>query len=226
MTDVDLDPLAAVAALAEPTRRRLYEHVVRQPEPVGRDEAAAWAGLPRTTAAFHLDRLVEDGLLEVVFERRTGRTGPGAGRPAKLYRRSDRQFSVTLPARHYELAARLLAATVVEADRSGEPPRAVLDRRAAALGAQLGRGVTGREGALRVLEAYGFEPRTEQGTVALVNCPFHDLAGEQAELICGMNLHLLDGLLGAVPASGLTARLDPAPGHCCVRLEPSKNNIG
>src|SRR3954465_4235620 len=79
--------VAAVAALAEPTRRRLYEYVVRRPHPVSRDDVAGALGLPRPTAAFHLDRLVADGLLDVHYERRTGRTGPGAGRPAKLYRR-------------------------------------------------------------------------------------------------------------------------------------------
>src|SRR3954454_15099535 len=91
--------VAAVAALAEPTRRRLYDHVARAAEPVGRDDAAEALGLPRATTAFHLDRLVDDGLLEAVFARRSGRTGPGAGRPAKLYRRSPCSVSVSLPER-------------------------------------------------------------------------------------------------------------------------------
>src|SRR3954465_13716222 len=116
--------MAAVAALAEPTRRRLYDHVVRQAAPVSRDEAAAAVGVPRPTVAFHLDRLVDDGLLDVVFERRTGRTGPGAGRPSKLYRRSECSVSVSLPERHYSLAGELLAEPVVEAEGSGERPAA------------------------------------------------------------------------------------------------------
>src|SRR6478735_9095881 len=91
--------VAAVAALAEPTRRRLYDHVVRQAAPVSRDEAAAATDVPRATAAFHLDRLVDDRLLEVHFERLSGRTGPGAGRPAKLYRRSGCDVTVSLPER-------------------------------------------------------------------------------------------------------------------------------
>src|SRR4051812_34198583 len=114
MDDERTAQVTAVAALAEPTRRRLYEYVVRRPQPVGRDEAAGAVGVPRATTAFHLDRLVADGLLEVSFERRSGRTGPGAGRPAKLYRRSDCAVAVSLPARHYELAAELLAAAVEE----------------------------------------------------------------------------------------------------------------
>ena len=119
MADRDAQ-VAAVAALAEPTRRRLYEHVVRQPHPVSRDEAAAarWA-CRVATAAFHLDRLVADGLLDVHYERRTGRTGPGAGRPAKLYRRAECAVAVSLPERHYDLAGDLLAAAMARRPSRG-----------------------------------------------------------------------------------------------------------
>src|ERR687894_1828952 len=130
--------IPAVAALDEPTRRRLYDYVVRQPEPVGRDDAAAALELPRTTAAFHLDRLVDEGLLDVVFQRLTGRTGPGAGRPAKLYRRSDQHVAVSLPQRRYDLAGRLLSSALEHAERSGDSPRAVLNQRAYQLGEALG----------------------------------------------------------------------------------------
>src|SRR4051794_18295987 len=148
----------AVAALAEPTRRRLYDHVVRQAAPVSRDEAAAAVGVPRPTVAFHLDRLVDDGLLDVVFERRTGRSGPGAGRPSKLYRRSECAVSVSLPERRYDLAGELLAASLAEAEQSGERPAAVLERRAFRRGSELAAdvGEGSREAALRVLEKHGF----------------------------------------------------------------------
>lgn len=221
--------LDAVAALAEPTRRRLYEHVVRQAAPVSRDEAAAALGLARTTAAFHLDRLAEGGLLDVAFERRTGRSGPGAGRPTKLYRRSACQVAVSVPERRYELAGRLLAAALAEADRTGEPPRDVLHRTAHAAGGRLAEASDGRglDAVLRVLERHGFVPQAGDGTdgaVTLTNCPFHVLAAEQTELVCGMNLRLLDGLLEALAPTGCTAELAPSPGRCCVRL--SKNNSG
>ncbi|MGY1641791.1 helix-turn-helix transcriptional regulator [Geodermatophilus sp. SYSU D00703] len=217
------DHVAAVAALAEPTRRRLYEHVVRQPAPVSRDEAAAAVGVPRGTTAFHLDRLVADGLLDVHFERRTGRTGPGAGRPAKLYRRADCAVEVSLPGRRYDLAGELLAGALEEADASGEAPREVLGRRALRRGRELGEGVAtdgGRAAVLRVLEEHGFEPRVgDDGAVVLANCPFHALAAAHTDLVCGMNLHLLAGLVEAVPDADLTAHLAPEPGLCCVRLE-------
>ncbi len=111
----NLDPLAA---LAEPVRRRLYEYVVAQGEPVDRDGAAAGVGIGRPLAAFHLDRLAAAGLLDVEFRRRSGRTGPGAGRPAKFYRRPfDREVAVSLPPRKYGLAAEILA-EAVEHDRA------------------------------------------------------------------------------------------------------------
>ncbi|MGP3925526.1 helix-turn-helix transcriptional regulator [Streptomyces sp. 8N616] len=211
--------VSAIASLDEPTRRRLYDHVVRQPGPVSRDEAAAALGLARQTAAFHLDRLADESLLDVVYERRSGRAGPGAGRPAKLYRRSTKQVAVSLPDRRYELAGRLLAQAVEESDATGEPVRDVLHRKAEELGTQLG----GQEsaGAFDLLERYGFEPRREGDAIVLANCPFHALAREHTQTVCGMNLHLLRGVLHGLGEAGLDARLAPAPGRCCVRLEPA-----
>ncbi|MEV0181788.1 helix-turn-helix domain-containing protein [Streptomyces sp. NPDC050625] len=211
--------VSAVAALDEPTRRRLYEHVVRQPGPVSRDEAAEALGLARQTAAFHLDRLADESLLDVVYERRSGRTGPGAGRPAKLYRRSSAQVTVSLPERHYELAGRLLAQALEESEATGEPVRSVLHRKAHELGTQLAG--PGQADVFAVLEANGFEPRRDGDAIVLGNCPFHTLAREHTQTVCGMNLHLLRGVLEGLAESGLQACLAPTPGHCCVRLEPA-----
>jgi predicted ArsR family transcriptional regulator len=217
--------VSALAALDEPTRRRLYDHVARQPGPVSRDEAAAALDVRRATAAFHLDRLVDQGLLDVVFERRNGRSGPGAGRPPKLYRRSACEVAVSLPERHYELAGQLLAAALEEADRSGDSPRAALGRRAYEMGQDLAETADPTfdpwAAALALLEGQGYEPRIEGGGVALVNCPFHRLAREHTDLVCGMNLRLIDGVLDGIGSTGLTARLHPTPARCCVRLEPA-----
>src|SRR3954469_6497490 len=216
--------VAAVAALAEPTRRRLYEYVVRRPPPVRRDDVAGALGVARPTTAFHLDRLVADGLLDVHYERRSGRTGPGAGRPAKLYRRAESSVAVSLPERHYDLAGELLAAAMVEAEQSGERPAAVLDRRAFRRGRELAGQVAGGgpEAALQVLEENGFEPRPADDGIALANCPFHALAQEHTELVCGMNLRLLEGVLDGIPDAGLVATLRPEEGMCCVHLDPPR----
>lgn len=218
--------ILAVATLEEPTRRCLYDHVVRQTAAVSRDEAATALGLPRATAAFHLDRLADEGLLEVVFERRTGRSGPGAGRPSKLYRRSERHVEVSLPEHRYDLAGALLAAAIEDAEATGESPREALDRRARQVGNELAAAArdsataeTGPDVVVRILEAHGFEPRADEDAIVLGNCPFHTLAQQHTDLICEMNLCLLDGLLAGLGTTQLRAQLTPQPGHCCVRLE-------
>jgi predicted ArsR family transcriptional regulator len=212
-----MDQVAAVAALDEPNRRRLYDFVVRQTAPISKDEASEAIGLPRTTAGFHLDKLVELGLLDVVHERRSGRTGPGAGRPAKLYRRSEEQIEVSLPDRRYEAASHLLTDALLEAQSTGEPPREILNRRAYEWGEDLAKSAQGEVG--RALEDLGFEPREEERSILLGNCPFHSLAQRHTELVCGMNLCLISGLLDGLATTTHTASLAPSPGHCCVRLD-------
>ncbi|MGI5506179.1 helix-turn-helix transcriptional regulator [Lentzea sp. CA-135723] len=226
------DPVAAVAALDEPNRRKLYDLVARATCPISKDEAAAAVDLPRTTAAFHLDKLVEMGLLTVVHERRTGRSGPGAGRPAKLYRRSDEQIAVSLPDRRYEAASHLVTDALVEAEQTGEPARVILNRRAYEWGADLAGQAAEADASRgpasnRVTEAlarFGFEPLAEGGSILLRNCPFHSLAHRHTELVCGMNLCLISGLLDGIEASGVTAHLDPSPGHCCVRISQAPSS--
>lgn len=215
--------LAAVAALEEPTRRRLYELVAGSAEPLSRDEAASALDLPRTTAVFHLDRLVEEGLLEVLRVRRSGRTGPGAGRPAKLYRRSTHQVSVSIPPRHYELAGRLLAASIHESSRTGQDPERLLQRHAHQVGVELGSAA--RPGTAEdVLRRYGFEPRRDESDIVLANCPFQTLAADYPTTVCGMNQHLIAGLLEGLDEPGWSARLDPRPATCCVRLQPEERS--
>ncbi len=212
--------LASLSTLDDPVRRRLYEGVTRQDDPVGRDEAAAAAGVGRALAVYHLDKLVESGLLTASYQRPPGRSGPGAGRPAKLYARSDREFAVTVPPREYELAARLLV-QVVESDPTGRS-RAALGEAARRLGAELGSGFLA--GAARgevegALAQQGYEPsRGGDGVIRLRNCPFHQLAERHRDVVCGMNLALVDGLVAGLGADGWRPALDPRPGHCCVAI--------
>jgi len=248
--------LASLSTLDDPVRRRLYEVVTRQPGPMGRDEAAAAAGIGRALAVYHLDKLVESGLLAATYQRPAGRSGPGAGRPAKLYARADREFTVTVPPRSYELAARLLV-QAVEADGSGQS-RAALGQAARRLGTELGCGYraeagggtpggevgsapdggtrsapadgtwSASDGGLRnvaacevesVLARQGYEPcRDSDGNIRLRNCPFHQLAERHREVVCGMNLTLVEGLVDGLGADGWQPVLDPRPGYCCVAL--------
>jgi predicted ArsR family transcriptional regulator len=223
--------IASVAALGEPTRRAVYEWVASQGDWVGRDATAAAVGLERGTAAHHLDRLAADGLLVVDYRRLTGRRGPGAGRPAKVYRRAERELNVTLPPRDYELAGRMLADAVARASSEGVAIDAAVEEVSAAEGRRLASQIAPalddlprrdrarrREAVLAALEREGYEPAVVDDVVVLRNCPFHRLAQQQTELICGMNLCMLRGALAELEDVGLAARLDPAPGRCCVTL--------
>ncbi|NYI04607.1 helix-turn-helix transcriptional regulator [Allostreptomyces psammosilenae] len=224
MEDID-----AIAVLQDPVRRRLYEYVAAQGREVGRNEAAEAAGVARTLAAHHLDRLAEAGLLESGSRRLTGRSGPGAGRPAKVYTRARGERSVSLPARDYRTAAELLAEAAEEAGLDAGLCAAARRRGEALRGSAAPCG--GLDEAVEMLAARGYEPRLEVAdgaegaagqVVRMRNCPFHAVAERFPPLVCGMNLALLEGLLGA--GGPVRARMDARPGECCVVVEPSKSN--
>ncbi|MER6401204.1 helix-turn-helix domain-containing protein [Kitasatospora sp. NPDC001603] len=242
MNDID-----AIALLQDPVRRRLYEYVVAQGREVGRNEAAEAAGVARTLAAHHLDRLTEAGLLESGSRRLSGRSGPGAGRPAKVYTRAPGERSVSLPARDYRTVAELLAEAAEQAGLDSALYAAARRRGEALRGSAEPCG--GLAEAMELLAARGYEPRldtlgedrgaegdgaadgveeatgaaAEAGVVRMRNCPFHAVSERFPPLVCGMNLALLEGLLGV--DGPVRARMDARPGDCCVIVEPSKTNI-
>ncbi|MGW2300749.1 helix-turn-helix transcriptional regulator [Streptomyces sp. NPDC001809] len=256
----DTQDIDAIAMLQDPVRRRLYAYVVAQGREVGRNEAAEATGVARTLAAHHLDKLTGAGLLESGSRRLTGRSGPGAGRPAKVYTRASAERSVSLPARDYRTAAELLAEAAEEAG---------LDAGLCAAARRRGEELRGSaapcgdlDEAMRTLAARGYEPHLEAAdagdtgddprtdpfdaapeaaapaaaapgaaapgaaaparVLRMRNCPFHAVAERFPPLVCGMNLALLEGLLGA--DGPVRARMDARPGACCVVVESSKNN--
>jgi predicted ArsR family transcriptional regulator len=206
------DELARLAVLDEPVRRRLYDYVRGSPEPVGREDAAEAVGISRSLAAYHLDKLADEALLTATYRRPEGRTGPGAGRPAKVYA-AQGEVSVSVPPREYELAAELLA----EAAETSDEARAALDAVAARAGRRLGEG---GQGSLQdALAARGYEPfEDEAGAIRLRNCPFHRLAEQHRDVICRMNQAYLEGLLEGLERTDVTASLEPEPGRCCVAI--------
>lgn len=224
MDDAVTKQIAGIALLEDPVRRSLYLYVARQADPVSRDAAAEATGATRENAAFHLDKLVEGGLLEASYRRLGGRTGPGAGRPSKVYRRSGQQLQVTLPARRYELVAEVLAQALEHPQ--AKRPSASVAAAARHAGASLGsaaRPRTGRASPLRrvtqLLDAQGFEPAEgPRGVVRMRNCPFHEVALSHPDLVCGMNLAFMEGIVDGAAADGVSATLDPQPGRCCVTL--------
>jgi predicted ArsR family transcriptional regulator len=216
--------IAGISALDDPVRRSLYLYVARQADAVSRDAAAEATGASRENAAFHLDKLVAAGLLEADYRRLGGRTGPGAGRPSKVYRRSKRNLQFALPARRYELAAEVLA----QALENRRPKNASAGVAAAAHRAGAALGATARGPAVarsplgrvtQVLDAQGYEPtEAPRGVVRMRNCPFHEVAQSHPDLVCGMNLAFMEGIIEGTAADGVSATLEPRPGQCCVTL--------
>lgn len=220
----EFDSIHAVGALADPVRRNLYEYVVAQHEAVGRKQAAEAVGTPQHTAKFHLDRLVEEGLLSVEYRRLTGKTGPGAGRPSKLYRRSDAEIEVSLPGRQYDLMGGILAAAV-ERNDSPEMQHAL---KVVAHAAGQSAGDAHRtahpdpEPALTeiadALADHEFEPVITGDVVRLHNCPFDHLAKDHTQLVCGVNRNYVQGVVDGLGCSCAKAHLEPEAGFCCVTV--------
>ncbi len=210
-----------IGTLADDTRRSLYEYVAAQREPVGREQAATALGIAMHNAVFHLDRLVAQGLLEVEYRRLSGKTGPGAGRPSKLYRRAADEFSVSLPPRRYDLVGDILAAAVARAEDGVPLDQAVREcARHEGLSAAQARDLD-QGGALenlaKILGDQGFEPQVQDDEMLLANCPFHALAQKHTELVCGLNQAYVQGAADGL-ATDLAASLEPEPGRCCVRI--------
>jgi predicted ArsR family transcriptional regulator len=211
-----LSDLEVLSALGDPTRRALYEFVAGSGAAVGRDEAATATGVARSLAAYHLDRLAEHDLLEVSYARPAGRAGPGAGRPAKLYRRAERDFVVRTPPRDYPLLAEILLRATEE---TGDPELvAGVDRAAGDIGREIGRAARPAD-AVDVLRARGYEPfDAGERTLRFRNCPFHAAVTEHRRPVCGLNLALVQGILRGLDARGVKAVLEPGRAACCVAV--------
>lgn len=212
---------AGIGALADETRRALYAHVVGQREPVGREQAATAVGVAVHSASFHLDRLVDEGLLDVEYRRLTGRTGPGAGRPSKLYLRSGREFAVSLPPRRYDLVGDILASAVDRATH-GTPLAESLQECAHEEGVTMGRTAgpdpdPSLNTLAAVLGTQGYEPTIVDGAVVLANCPFDALAQKHTDLVCSLNRSFVQGVAEGLGCGDVVASLEPQRETCCVR---------
>ncbi|MGV9992891.1 helix-turn-helix transcriptional regulator [Streptomyces sp. NPDC003374] len=220
----------SVSVLGEDSRRRMFAFIRRARRPVTRDEAAASVGISRKLAAFHLDKLVDAGLLRARYAAPDGVRR--VGRQPKVYEATDAQITLNIPDRRHELLAGLLIDAVLDEGRDENALEAavrVARRRGQELGeAERDRARPGRLGAERgltvcerLLDEQGYEPFRESPTgLRLRNCPFHPLAARAPELVCAMNRAFLAGCLDGLGVGGIDAVLDPRPGECCVRLAP------
>jgi predicted ArsR family transcriptional regulator len=207
-TEAQIGRLAG--ALGDPTRRRVFFTVREAGDAVSKDDVATRVGIDRRLAGFHLDKLVDQGFLVAEFRRRTGRSGPGAGRPAKHYRLAEAELTVGLPERHYDLLASLLLKAA--SDDSGGSRQDVLDRVGHEFGYRVGlaevaagRTRPGQEGVdavtevVRLLSRYGFAAQTDAAgsTITACACPFEELAFGDPERICGLDRAIWKGMLAA-----------------------------
>jgi predicted ArsR family transcriptional regulator len=217
---VDDQAWQVVAALVDPVRRALYDHVRRERRPVTREEAAQAVEISRNLAAFHLDKLVEVGVLQARYEAPADQPR-GRGRAPKVYEAVGDAVTLSVPPRQYGLAATILA-DAIATDPSDAS--AAASRHAAALGRAIGAAthLTGPVStrAVQALAGLGYEPRPEAGGIVLENCPFHALAARHTALICGLNVEFVAGLLAGLACDTLRAELQPRPGGCCVNVRP------
>jgi len=227
-----------VAALGDPTRRSVYFVVRDASGPIGKDDVAETVGIGRRLAGFHLDKLLECGLLEAGTRREPGRRG----RPAKLYAATrSEDLDVSIPERHYDLLAELLLEAA--RDESGDPPAEVLDRVGYAFGQRLGlaevaRGeadpVASAAGAVReaasALSRLGFDARVEEGggmSITACSCPFERLAFKDPERVCGLDRAIWRGVLSAMdPGARLAGATTRALGDEECRAEVATVGAG
>ncbi|MGY2745702.1 helix-turn-helix transcriptional regulator [Pseudarthrobacter sp. O4] len=224
--------MAAVASLGDANRRKLFDFVASAEAAVSRDDAAGALGLSRSTASFHLDRLVHDGLLGTEFRKLGGREGPGSGRPAKLYKAAVQEVAASVPDRNYDLAAELLVSAIEESTAAGVSAREALVRAAYARG-QATAQASGDKGAdfAGLLAAEGYRPEADgAGGFVLLNCPFHRIAEGHTEVVCAMNGAFLGGAAAgcgvdpdrveALDITDLRAQGAAQPAQCCARIRP------
>ncbi len=230
------EDIGHLSVLSDELRRRMYLYVREQAGPVTREDVARALGLSRKLAAFHLDKLAEEGLLEYQYKRPPGRSGPGAGRPAKQYRVSDMELEVSLPERRYDLVGRLLV-DAVQSEAPGDKARLHAFDTPRKAGLELGEKER-QERRLRppgpdrtlavaadVLSDHGFEPSRVGDELVLRNCPFHALSRYAPELVCCMNQAFIDGLVRGLGNNNVDVALEPKPGQCCVTLRrPPEGN--
>ena len=226
------DAVAGLSSLDEPVRRRLYDYVCEQAAPVSREQASAAADIGRTLAAYHLDKLAEAGLLSTDYQRPQGRPGSGAGRPAKLYTRAEREFSVSVPPRDYELLASLLVQSVgheqTDTVRNAVGEAAELAGRHAAVLARSTQSADQDPSTVLTagLRSCGYQPSVGvNGEIELRNCPFHRIARAHQDIVCGLNLRLIQGLIEESGGDRSRTTLAPLPGRCCVIVHPAPDPV-
>jgi predicted ArsR family transcriptional regulator len=224
----------AIGMLSEFRRREAYDFVVAQGRPVTRDEVSAGVSMTRSLAAFHLDKLADAGLLSTSFRRPADRvSGPGAGRPSKLYEASALEIDVSIPPRRYDVLGRIMAKALASSNDRSDGTTTAARRVAREEGVDVGRQhtATGRTSKRKLrtavnetLAQYGYEPRTQGTSILLSNCPYRALVDVTPRLICELNENFVTGMIAGLAADEVVAAelCGPIDNNCCVRIRPAE----
>jgi len=181
-----------LAAVGDPELRDALLYARGQARPVTADELATAKDVHRNVARSRLERLVEAGLLAPAYERRSGRSGPGAGRPAKTYSVVPQLESIEFPANHSES----LTALLVDALAAGGG-RERLRETGVAFGRELGRAAglrpvkkleAGFERLCEAVRTLGYQASLEQvepngAVIASPTCPLRPLVRARREAV-------------------------------------------
>ena len=190
--------------LGDATRRGIYVTVRESTEPVTASQISEMFDIHANVARHHLDRLVSDEYLQVTRKRPSGRTGPGAGRPAKHYEPTRKNVSVQFPARRYDLLAELLLRVIerIAPDNAAEVADEIGREYGRELAAEIGfpedSGYdTAAIAVASALMGVGFEVEARPDDHELVTrfCPFGESAKNHPAIVCQLDQGLVTGLL-------------------------------
>jgi predicted ArsR family transcriptional regulator len=219
-SDPDPDPVRALGH----TRSRVWVLLQGAADPLAVTEVADRMGLHANTARFHLDGLVDAGLVERAIEDRGV-----PGRPRTLY--SANSDAAITGRRSYRLLTEILASLLAS---QRQPAKAAMDA-----GNAWGRYLVSKPAPFEhvdsasatrqlvsALDDIGFAPEAvtagRKRRILLHHCPFRDVVESQGEVICSIHLGLMQGLLGELDAPLHAERLEPfvEPSLCVAHLGP------
>ncbi|HLT97585.1 MAG TPA: helix-turn-helix domain-containing protein [Acidimicrobiia bacterium] len=210
LTSLDERIADLTSALGDPTRRAIYVAVRESSEPMTTSRIAQLFDIHPNVARHHLDKLADDGWLIVSRQRASGRSGPGAGRPAKTYQASKREVSIHFAPRRYELLVDLLMRVINEIAPEGVSE--IAQRVGYEYGRELAKEIGAPEdaGYTHAIQAvamamtglgFSMDPDVEGERLLTTHCPFGDAATDHPDVVCSLDRGIVSGLAGGLGAS-------------------------
>lgn len=194
------------STLGDPTRRSIYLTVRESAEPMTAAQIATAFNIHANVARHHLDRLADEGYLEVTRKRPDGQNGPGAGRPAKCYTSTNKEIELQFPARRYDLLADLLIRVIqrLEPERASEIAAQVGHEYGVELAGTLELPDAGFDSALTAVQqamvnvGFAVNTNTNDRQLLMSHCPFGRTAFDHPEVVCSLDRGIVNGLMEAL----------------------------